>query len=129
MDNRRVTLDGMKGKVVFVDFWFTGCGPCKMFYQKCLKLLEEKYKSRKDIVFVKISVDRSKENWLKSVESGEYTSLSSINLFTDGLGSSHDIIKFYKVRGYPWPVLIDKKGRIVRPKRIIDLKTRWNLNK
>ncbi len=111
-----VNLSDFKGKVVFVDFWFTGCTGCRRYYQDVLSTVEAKYKDNSDLVFISISVDDNKKIWLNSINdvngNSKYTSTGVINLFTEGKGAKHPIIYSYKVEGYPRPVLIDKSGRI-----------------
>nr|WP_294943304.1 TlpA family protein disulfide reductase [uncultured Mucilaginibacter sp.] len=44
-----------KGKVVYVDFWGTTCGPCLVEFRNFTKPLKARYKSRKDIAYLYIS--------------------------------------------------------------------------
>ena len=60
-----VSLSDFRGKVVYIDIWATWCGPCKK-EMPAMKALEAEYKDNKDIVFMGISVDASKnmaETW------------------------------------------------------------------
>ncbi|MDO4702982.1 TlpA disulfide reductase family protein [Tannerella sp.] len=55
-------LSDFKGKLIYVDLWATWCGPCLQeapFFEK----VSQKY-AGKDIVFVPISTDRTREPWL-----------------------------------------------------------------
>lgn len=108
-----VGLNDFKGKMVLLDFWFTGCRACT-HYAKTLGKAHEAFKGNSDMVFMTISIDKDWERWRKSVAGGVYTAPGSINLFTDGKGSSHPIIKHYDIYGYPHPLLIDKEGKIYR---------------
>lgn len=47
-----------KGKVVYVDFWGTTCGPCLDEFRNFTKPLKSVYKQRKDIEFLYISGGR-----------------------------------------------------------------------
>lgn len=100
-----------KGKIVLLDFWFTGCGSCRLS-APYLKKVEE-YFSGKPVIFVTISLDKTKKLWVSTVKSKTYTSDQSINLFTNGKGFDHPIINYYKVDGCPTYILIDKKGRLM----------------
>lgn len=109
---RKVQLSSYKGKVVFVDFWFTGCSACMDFYKNQLSKVEEELKGDPNVVFMTICIDKGKDHWLKSIASGNYTSKSVINLFTEGQGAAHDVIKYYQVHTFPQPMIIGKDQRI-----------------
>jgi hypothetical protein len=73
----------------------------------------ERYMTSPGIVFVSICTDRSREMWKSSLRSGGYTSEKAINLFTNGFGENHPMIKFYKYDGFPQLLIIDGEGKIV----------------
>lgn len=107
-----VRLSDFKNKVVFIDFWFTGCTACIEYYKNAIRPVQEHFRGKQDIVFISISVDRSKAAWLSSVASGKYTSADHVNLRTGNMGSNHPLITEYNIAGYPSPMLIDGTGRI-----------------
>lgn len=108
-DGKKINLADFKGKVVFMDFWFTGCIWCKVYYANTLKAVEEHYKGSKDIVFLSICVDIDKKRWVQSIREGEYNGAGSINLYTSGLGLKHNIVKYYGITGYPTQVIVDRE--------------------
>lgn len=110
--NNRIQLSDFLGKVVFIDFWYTGCGACIQYHRDVLKSTKEHFKNTPDIVFITISIDTDSNDWKKAVASGYYTSDDAINLYTDGLGGTHPVIQHYGIKAYPRPILIDQKGRI-----------------
>ena len=105
------SLDDLKGKYVYVDVWATWCGPCKREIP-FLKEVEKAYHG-KNIEFVSISVDKSKDHeaWKKMVEEKE---LGGVQLFADNDWNS-DFVKGYKINGIPRFILIDPAGKIVSP--------------
>lgn len=114
---RMVKLSDFAGKVVFIDFWYTGCGACSGFYKGSLSKVEKFFQNNKDVVFLTVCIDREKQGWMKSVRGGLYTSSNEpnvINLYTNGEGIDHALIKHYSIIGYPYQLLIDRKGRIFR---------------
>jgi thiol-disulfide isomerase/thioredoxin len=115
-EGKIVNLSDFKDKVVFVDFWFTGCGACVSYFKRVLNQLEKNYEHVDDVVFITICIDRDKDKWLASIISGEYTSDKVINLYTNGEGNKHDVIKYYNIDGYPQPMIIDRKGRLFKYK-------------
>jgi thiol-disulfide isomerase/thioredoxin len=114
-----VSLNEFKGKVVLMDFWYTGCPGCILYYQHVLKAVEDKFKDNKDVVFITISIDKNVEKWGKGIQTSSdaknteiYTSGHAINLWTNGMGADHPVIADYKVASYPRPILIDRDGKI-----------------
>ena len=57
-------LDELKGNLVYVDFWSSGCAPCikEMPYSK---KLHEVYKGR-NMVFVYLSMDPNRDKWMEA---------------------------------------------------------------
>ena len=54
LDGEDVSLEDYRGKIVFVNFWATWCGPCKMEIPAFVKLTD-KYEN--DLAILGISVD------------------------------------------------------------------------
>lgn len=105
-------LADFKGKVIVIDFWYTGCPNC-ITLNSAMKEIVERYKTRKDIVFLTVSIDKDKGKWIKSISSGLYTSSGTIDLYTNGLGRSHPMIQQYNITGYPRQLVIAKNGELV----------------
>ena len=55
-----------EGKVLYVDFWATWCGPCKQEIPHMAKLYEH-YKDNPKIAIISISIDTNVEAWKKMV--------------------------------------------------------------
>ncbi|QEC43407.1 TlpA family protein disulfide reductase [Pseudobacter ginsenosidimutans] len=109
-----VQLGDLKGKVVFIDFWFTGCGACAGVYEKVLKEAEAELGNEQDIVFVSVCVDRARASWMKSVYKDEYTSPHVINLYTNGEGTQNNLIRYYGIQAFPQFLIIDREGKVFR---------------
>ena len=54
-----VSIKGLKGKVVVIDFWATWCGPCVAEMPK-MKELYAKYRDQ-GVEFIGVSLDQPKE--------------------------------------------------------------------
>jgi len=107
-----VNLADFHGKAVVVDFWFTGCIPCRNL-KKMMEPIISYYK-KKEVVFITISVDKSIEFWKeKGIKSGLYTHKGGIDLITNGQGQNAPIVKHYNLTGYPSLLIIDKKGKLI----------------
>ncbi len=113
-DGKLVSLSSFKGKVTFIDLWFTGCGACVSYYRDVLREAEEQLKDEKDIVFISISVDKNPTLWKKSISSGKYTSVHAVNLYTEGKGVAHDWTTHYGFHGCPKFMIVDRGGKIHR---------------
>jgi peroxiredoxin len=102
-----VSLSDFKGKVLFIDFWGVGCGPCIYDIKKHVPQLHEHYKGR-DVVFISICVDSKENEWKEALT--QYK-LDGVNLIAEGWGD-HPVCKAYNIDGIPHYVLIDKTGKI-----------------
>jgi thioredoxin-related protein len=71
--------------------------------------LEEQFKDRKDVVFVKVNVNDDLKRWKDFVAK---RSLTGMNLFADEERSA-ELRKAYNFNGIPHFVLIGKDGRLI----------------
>lgn len=100
-DNTYVSLAGLKGKVVLVDFWATWCGPCK----QSLPHLEQLSKKYKNFTVVAVNVDNDKDKAVKF--------LKDLNLdLTAVYDSAKKVIESYDVPEMPTSYLVDQYGKI-----------------
>lgn len=102
-----VKLSDFKGKVVLLDFMFTNCPGCIQM-TPLLSALEKEFSDTSKVKFVSISIEREVEQWKKGI--GKASPAGAIQLYTNGLGVDHPIIKFYQFYSYPQLILIDKEG-------------------
>ncbi|MDB5143394.1 MAG: hypothetical protein JWQ66_2107 [Mucilaginibacter sp.] len=105
------TLQEFKGKVVLIDFWYTGCPSCALTAPILAKM--EPAFSGKPVVFLSVSIDTHKDVWLQSVKDGVYTSEYNLNLYTNGDGKHHAIIDHYGISAFPTLILIGKDGKLL----------------
>lgn len=113
LGGNKVRLSDFYGKVVFLDFWYTGCFGCAAYFQSTVSKVEEEFRKNQNVVFISVSIDCTVEQWKKSVMSNVYSSPDNvINLFTNGECDSHEVIKKYNVTRYARPVIIDATGNI-----------------
>ncbi len=94
------------GKVLVIDFWASWCGPCRAEIPK-MKEIYKDYKDRGDVVFLSISIDSKKEDWVKALgeENMEWMQLWA----TDG---GKELMDKYQFNGIPFIVAIDKEGKL-----------------
>lgn len=109
LDGQKVKLSDYvgKGKIVFVDFWASWCGPCRKDMPSVVALYN-KYKD-KDFEIVGISLDENKSSWIAAVQA---MNMSWINI-SDLKGWNSAAARLYEVNSIPQSFLIDKDGNIV----------------
>lgn len=106
-NDEQISLSSLKGQVVLVDFWASWCGPCRGANPSVVALYN-KYKDAGFTVFG-VSLDESKENWLKAIEDDKLTWYHGSDL--KGWGAAP--AQLYAVTGIPQTFLLDKEGKIV----------------
>jgi thiol-disulfide isomerase/thioredoxin len=100
-----------KGKVIYVDFWASWCGPCRReipFSKSMHETLSDKEK--KDIVFLYISIDDAEETWKGAVKQLGLEGFE--NAYSPG-GWASPVVQKYKIKGIPRYMIIDKSGNII----------------
>jgi thiol-disulfide isomerase/thioredoxin len=98
-----VSLDDYKGSVVLVNFWYPKCGPCRGEFPY-LQMALEKYKSQ-GFEILAINGHPPEDGWVMPLIKGW-------KLGFKPLKGTEDIIKAYKVRGFPSNFLYGPDGRI-----------------
>ena len=123
IEGKAISMDDLKGKVVFLDFWASYCGYCVSQIPEISKL-QEKYP---EIAVVRVSVDDRESAWLSASKKHEIT---GYNLWADGMSypaNNYTLDLFYfdanEANGLPASfelsnpipgyVLIDQMGNIV----------------
>jgi thiol-disulfide isomerase/thioredoxin len=110
-NGRVYRLSDFKGKMVIMDFWFTGCHGC-VGMGAVLKPIALFYKSNPNVVFISMCIDRNRDLWLKSLEEEKYCSKDEINLLA-GMDRESSIYKHYDLQGCPTLIVISKEGKII----------------
>jgi cytochrome oxidase Cu insertion factor (SCO1/SenC/PrrC family) len=117
---RLVNLESLKGKVILIDMWFTGCHGC-IDVAKAMPVVEKAFDGNPGVAFISLSIDKDKERWLASINPKKlvndsythYTSDRATYLFTGGTGGNNEFIRRYNIsNSYPCLLLIGRDGRI-----------------
>ncbi|MDO9553266.1 thioredoxin-like domain-containing protein [Rhodonellum sp.] len=120
-------LEQLRGKVVLIDFWFTGCGACVQINKNFLSKADSLFQGQPGFKMVSVSADKDRETWMKSVVSGRYSPKNAIHLIAEG-GGENDFLKDFGINIFPYMMLLDQQGKIIRsgifnstPKEFIQL--------
>jgi len=105
LSGKEVEIKQFKGKVVFLNFWATWCGPCKE-EMPSLEFLHRQFKE-KNFVLLTISVDYE---GIKPVQEFMSKKQYTFPVLLDPQGETLDLLE---VKGIPTTFLIDKKGKMV----------------
>jgi thiol-disulfide isomerase/thioredoxin len=105
LDGTPHALADYRGKVVVLDFWFAGCGPCLDAIPKMIALAEE-FK-QEPVVILGINTDTGEE------EARRQRVLDAVQLTYPTLRDAHDgvcIHETYKVSAWPTMIVLDQHG-------------------
>jgi peroxiredoxin len=102
-----VKLSSMRGKYVLVDFWAKWCGPCRDENPNVVRVYN-KYKD-KGFTVLGVSLDRSKEDWLKAIKEDNltWTHVSDLKFWQS------EAAKIYSITAIPFSILVDPNGVII----------------
>ncbi|WP_326985222.1 TlpA family protein disulfide reductase [Chryseobacterium sp. MP_3.2] len=99
----RISLEDLKGKVVFINFWATWCGPC-IAEMPSIQKLHDKFKGNPDVVFIILEAEGNKAKATKFMESRK------LNLPVY-FPASEIPTEFFR-GSLPTTVILDKAGNI-----------------
>lgn len=94
--------------VVYIDIWSTWCGPCCKEIPYVAKLVE-RYKDRKDIKFVSISIDKNLNDWKKFLDKHH----PAWEQYVVPKDEQDAFLKRFAINGIPRFMVIDSQSRIV----------------
>lgn len=102
--NAKVSLHEHAGKVVYVDFWASWCGPCKQSFP-FMNELQKKY-SAAGLRIIAINVDKDKEDAQKFLSKNPTQFILAFD--AEGIVPAQ-----YQVKGMPSSYLIGRDGKLV----------------
>jgi peroxiredoxin len=108
VDGNPVALSSKIGsKLLLVDFWAAWCQPCRQENPNVVKIYNEFHKKGFDVFGV--SLDRTKEDWVKAIASDKltWTHVSDLKWWNNAAA------KLYAVQAIPANFLLDEKGTII----------------
>jgi len=109
------TLSEYKGKVVFLNFWATWCGPCQMEMPDIQAVYEEFGENAGDLVVLGVANPKTEEKPYNNdvteeevaafLEDGGYTYPVVMDL-------TGEIFAYYGIQAFPTTFMIDKAGNV-----------------
>lgn len=104
-------LSDYKGKTIFLNFWATWCGPCKMEMPDIQKIYEEYGENSEDLIVLGVA----------NPKSAEYPTNQDV--------SAEEIIQFLEDEGYTYPTVMDVTGEQFRQYGITSFPTSFMIDK
>ncbi|MBW3545870.1 MAG: TlpA family protein disulfide reductase, partial [Bacteroidetes bacterium] len=100
-------LSELRGNIVMIDFWAAWCGPCRRENPNVVRLYNKYHDKGFEIYGV--SLDRSKDDWIKAIEKDglTWTQVSDLSYFNS------EAAQTYGITSIPATVLLDKEGKII----------------
>ena len=103
LSGQTVSLSGLRGQPVMVNFWATWCGPC-VHEMPFLQAVHEGWSAR-GLVILAVNVGDSPAQVQQFIDGNGYT-------FPVLLDAEGEAAERYRVRGIPTTIFIDKEGII-----------------
>lgn len=104
LDGRRVDSRDYRGKVVMLDFWAKGCGPCLEGFPE-MKRLQDLHAAR-GFAIIGVNLDTERADAEEIVKKFELPWPAHF----DGKGWDNELAERFAVRSIPQAVLIDRQG-------------------
>ncbi len=98
-----IDLKDYIGKLVILNFWATWCAPCK----KEMPSLDKLYQSSKFNNLIIFAINTEQPNLAKTKKFFSNLNIEKLNIFFD---KNLNFVKYFKLRGVPTTILIDKDG-------------------
>ncbi|HEY2547596.1 MAG TPA: TlpA disulfide reductase family protein [Candidatus Acidoferrum sp.] len=105
LDGKPLTIAALQGKVVFLNFWATWCGPCRAEVPDLITL-QERYKGRLQIIGLNVDDD-------DPVEIQKYVDETGIN-YPVAMTSNDLRIQYGGIPALPTSFVLDTEGRVVQ---------------
>lgn len=104
LQGQEITLSGLRGKVILLDFWATWCGPCK----ESIPHLAQLYRNQRERGFELIGMSKDRLEDIEMVR----RFVTSMEIPYPIVITPDEVARKYRVTGLPTAILIDRRGTI-----------------
>jgi thiol-disulfide isomerase/thioredoxin len=104
LEGKEQKLSALKGKVVFLNFWATWCGPCRV-EMPSMENLHQRFKDQ-GLEILAVNCQEKSTEVLSFMKGNKFT-------FPAALDTSGNISSRYGVRAIPTTCIIDRDGKII----------------
>ncbi|MBI5916059.1 MAG: TlpA family protein disulfide reductase [Bacteroidetes bacterium] len=108
LKGEEVSLEGLRGKVLVVDFWATWCGPCKASFP-AMQTAVNKFANRTDVEFLFIDTWEKAEDKVKNAADFIASKSYTFNVLMD---EKDEVVAKFGVSGIPTKFVVDRNGKI-----------------
>lgn len=103
LNGQKVSLGGLRGRPVVVNFWATWCGPCT-HEMPFIQAVHEQW-AESDLVILAVNVGENTSRVRQFIDQNQYS-------FTVLMDSDGQVAEKYQITGIPTTLFIDKEGII-----------------
>ena len=109
------TLSDYKGKVVFLNFWATWCGPCQKEMPEIQELYEDHGGNTEDLIVLAVANPRSEEYSGADVTQPEIEQFLSENGYTYPvvMDLTGEVFADYGISAFPTTFMITREGKVL----------------
>lgn len=100
-----VSIRNYTGKILYINFWATWCGPCIQNMPALNEMIEE-FKDDENIAFLNICLDSEKEKWPITISKHN---IQGINLIAEGNWNSR-IKSYFNINGIPHYTILNENN-------------------
>lgn len=104
VSGKAVNLSDFEGKILYVNFWATWCGPC-LFEKPSLENVKARYEQNPDLVFIDISLDTNEESWKKYLQKNRPKGIQLLS------ASPTKTMVNHLFSGIPSQIIVNSKGQ------------------
>jgi len=111
INGKLINKEQFRGKLVLMSFLNTTKPNTQII--EVLGKIRQTFDNNPNVVLVNISIEKDKMAWKNSLSTVKYQIKDIINLYTNGLGTDHPVLRYYGVSAYPQFFLLDREGRFL----------------